>query len=139
LPWSDTGPCGQIADALAKENSVLALSGALLFTSCRKQPILALRQRIASLGSHELSPKETWVLTCATLHLPQEAARKDWTDSLWKTLPQAQCRGLGCSSGSWSLSGERWDESLITTLYTTLTMERSYRYNNVLFNFGAGK
>ena len=98
-----------------------------------------LGDRIVALGPTELSPIDTWVIRIAVLELKNDAPKKSWIDARWNEMAQAQARGAGCESGSWSGSGERWNDSLIRTMYATLTVERTYRYNCALFQLGAGR
>ena len=131
--WCDNEACGRMAEDLSQLDTSLGLAGAFLFKSCHKQETRSLRDRLSYLDPKTLSPMETWVVTCASLQVKEEPVQP------WKALPPAQIQGSGCTSGSWSLVEERWDESLITTMYSTLTLERSYRYALALFQFGCSK
>ena len=128
-----------MAEVLSKHDSPLGLGSALIFASCRKQGLDPLRKRFASLEPKDLSPVETWVLTHAIMRSGNERARTTWTKSLRREIPAAQNARVGCERGAWSLCGEDREESLVTTLYMTLTLERNYQYPSaLLFQRGFG-
>ena len=129
LPDCGSTECGQIAEVLAEHQSPMSISGALIFFSCRKQPRDHLRNKIDALDPGELSPIQAWAVTAALRRGASAGSERRWQESLWQSISVAQAEGARCERGSWGLHGERLDQSLITTLYATLTMELFYRYN----------
>jgi hypothetical protein len=141
LPDCSDEACLQTAERLAREDSPATLGAAVVFASCRKQRWDRVQLRLTEFEKTPLSAIEIWMMTNAVTSTETRTSRAEspWIWSILKGLPPAQSLRSDCTRGSWALTEEHREESLVTTLYTTLAMERVYRYTNVLFAPGYGK
>jgi hypothetical protein len=115
--------------------SPLSESGTILVSAFMNRPCEPAKRRFLRLVQSRLSPEERFLATFAAGRVWKVGSQERgvWDDEMLSARKPLQITSLQCDRGAWSDSPELFESRLLATIYAGLTLERTYRYANVLF------
>ena len=123
-----------LLSAFENATSIPHLSRNILVSSLLKVPCEGAKARFLGLDQEDRAPEERFVTALAVCRTwkPATAERCAWQVSILSGWRKLQVTAKECRQGTWTDAPGGYEERMMSTLFTGLTLEHAYCYANAL-------